>query len=121
MRDEIQRYFRDVAEQYDVIRGIRFNSTVEEARWDDKSMVWAVQVKDVKTNRIQERRAKVLVSGVGSLSVPKECEIPGAQGFQGPLFHSANWDHSFDWKDKDVVVLGTLLLAWSPLSNTAHT
>ena len=46
----------------------------------------------------------------GSLSVPKECETPGASNFQGPLFHSAKWDHSFDWKNKDVVALGIIIL-----------
>ena len=52
----------------------------------------------------------MLVSAVGALSVPKECETPGASNFQGPLFHSAKWDHSFDWKNKDVVVLGIIIL-----------
>lgn len=46
------------------------------------------------------------MSAVGVLSVPKECETPGALNFQGPLFHFAKWDHSFDWKNEDVVVLG---------------
>lgn len=46
------------------------------------------------------------MSAVGALSVPKECETPGALNFQGPLFHSAKWDHGFDWKNEDVVVLG---------------
>lgn len=53
-----------------------------------------------------QRRVKVLISAVGSLSTPKKCEIPGADTFEGRLFHSARWDHSFDYTDKQVVVLG---------------
>ncbi|KAF3045515.1 hypothetical protein E8E12_008910 [Didymella heteroderae] len=60
--------------------------------------------RDTKERTI--RRAKVLVSGVGSLSVPKECDLPGKDDFKGKMFHSATWDHSFDWAGKDVVVLG---------------
>ncbi|KAJ6110225.1 monooxygenase [Penicillium sp. IBT 16267x] len=52
------------------------------------------------------RRCKILVSAVGILSIPNECDIDGASSFKGPLFHTAQWDHSFDWKDKNLVVTG---------------
>lgn len=106
MRPEIQRYFRTVAEQYDIVPSIRFCSVVEKADWDTSSATWLVTVKNLQSKETFIRRCKVLVSAVGGLSVPKKCETPGASDFQGPLFHSAQWDHSFDWKDKDIVVLG---------------
>ena len=68
--------------------------------------MWEVEVLDWKTKGKTVRRAKILVSGVGALSVPKECDIPGAEVYKGRLFHSAKWDHGFDWGGKDVVVLG---------------
>ena len=43
---------------------------------------------------------------IGSLSIPKECEIEGVNNFQGNLFHSARWDHSISLKNRDVVVIG---------------
>ncbi|KAH7078220.1 hypothetical protein FB567DRAFT_130217 [Paraphoma chrysanthemicola] len=106
MRPEIQAYFRSVAEQYRVVEHVRFHSIVEKAEWDDVAKVWVVNVLNLQTKERVTRRAKILVSGVGSLSVPKKCDIPGAETFKGKMFHSAKWDHSFDWKDKDVVVLG---------------
>lgn len=33
--------------------------------------------------------------------------IPGRDTFQGPVFHSARWDHSVDFNNKNVVVVGT--------------
>lgn len=107
MRAEIQAYFRGVAERYGVTERVRFRSVVESAVWDEKAKVWVVNVRDLETGARVVRRAKVLVSGVGSLSVPKECDLPGKETFKGKMFHSATWDHSFDWADKDVVVLGT--------------
>jgi cation diffusion facilitator CzcD-associated flavoprotein CzcO len=112
MRPEIQAYFRSVAEQYRVVEHVRFHSTVEKAKWDDVAKVWEVTVLDLKTKQQTIRRAKVLVSGVGSLSVPKECDLPGVETYKGKMFHSAQWDHSFDWKDKDVVVLGRYSLSY---------
>jgi cation diffusion facilitator CzcD-associated flavoprotein CzcO len=95
-----------VAEQYRIVDHVRFQSTVEKAEWDEAGKVWVVTVQDRKTKESIVRRAKILVSGVGSLSVPKKCEVKGVENFQGPLFHSAEWDHSFDWEGKEVVVLG---------------
>ncbi|CAK3896648.1 hypothetical protein DOTSEDRAFT_49642 [Lecanosticta acicola] len=106
MRSEIQAYFRSVAEQYDLIPHIRFHSTVEIARWNESEQYWEVTIKDPNTKETFVRRARIVVSAVGSLSVPKRCEVPGADSFKGHLFHSAQWDHSFDWQGKDVVVLG---------------
>lgn len=110
MRSEIQAYFRSVAEQYNIVPHVRFSTTVETSVWDEETQTWEVTIKDQKTKETTLRRCKFLVSAVGSLSVPKQCEIPGADNFRGPLFHSAQWDHSFDWKDKSVVVLGMLEL-----------
>ncbi|TKA79118.1 hypothetical protein B0A55_02420 [Friedmanniomyces simplex] len=106
LRSEIQAYFRGVAEKYGIVPHVKFQSTVETARWVEEGQYWEVTVKNLKTKETYVRRAKIVVSGVGSLSIPRKCEIPGADDFKGNLFHSAKWDSSFDWKDKDVVVLG---------------
>ncbi|KAK0944990.1 hypothetical protein LTR29_003582 [Friedmanniomyces endolithicus] len=106
LRSEIQAYFRGVAEKYGIVPHVRFQSTVESAKWIEEGQYWEVTVKDWRTKETYVRRAKIVVSGVGSLSIPRKCEIPGADDFKGHLFHSAKWDSSFDWKDKDVVVLG---------------
>jgi cation diffusion facilitator CzcD-associated flavoprotein CzcO len=120
MQPEIQAYFRSVAEQYRVIEHIRFHSIVEKAEWDDDAKVWIVTVQDLKTKQRTIRRAKILVSGVGSLSVPRKCDIPGVETFQGKMFHSAEWDHTFDWAGKDVVVLGTSPSPICPHKYTVH-
>lgn len=109
MREEIQQYFRSVSDRYGVTERVRFHSIVEKAVWDEQDKVWIVDVLDLKTKEKSIRRAKVLVSGVGSLSVPKECDVEGKETFKGSMFHSAKWDHSFDWSGKDVVVLGEAL------------
>ncbi|KAJ8117989.1 hypothetical protein OPT61_g927 [Boeremia exigua] len=106
MREEIQQYFRNVSDQYGVTERVRFHSVVEKAVWNELDKVWVVDVLDLETKERTTRRARVLVSGVGSLSVPKECDVEGKETFKGSIFHSATWDHSFDWSGKDVVVLG---------------
>ncbi len=48
-----------------------------------------------------------MVAGVGGLHIPNVPEITGADTFEGPKFHSAQWDHTVDLKGKKVVVIGT--------------
>lgn len=52
------------------------------------------------------RTAPVVVSAIGTLDRPYIPEIEGAADFQGKAFHSARWDHSVEFKNKNVVVLG---------------
>ena len=51
--------------------------------------------------------ADAIVSGVGQLNRPHIPELPGADTFAGPAFHSARWDHDVDLAGKRVVVIGT--------------
>lgn len=106
MRSEIQAYFRGIAEKYKIVPHVTFGTTVEQAHWNDEGQFWETTLKNQQTKETYTKRSRVLVSGVGNLSVPRDCELPGADTYKGKLFHSALWDHSFDWKDKDVVVLG---------------
>ncbi|KAL2867131.1 flavin-containing monooxygenase [Aspergillus lucknowensis] len=103
---EIEAYSRSVAEKYDIPRHITLRSTVQGATWDETSGTWAVRILDQQTGQVYEKRSRILISAVGLLSEPNDCDIPGAQDFNGKLFHSARWDHSFDWAGKDVVVVG---------------
>lgn len=83
MRPEIQAYFRSVAEKYRVVEHVRFHSIVEKAAWNDIDNVWEATILNLQTKERTTRRAKVLVSGVGSLSVPKTCDLPGVDTYEG--------------------------------------
>lgn len=106
MQPEIQEYFQAVANKYGIPKHVRLNSEVLSAKWDDKSATWQVTIRDSTKKESYQKHCKVLISSVGALSIPAECDIKGAGNFQGRMFHSARWDHSFDWKGKEVVVIG---------------
>lgn len=107
LQPEILEYFENVAEEYDIGQHTRFQSIVTSANWEESSGTWLVSIKNLKTSETYSRRCKVLVSAVGILSQPNECDIPGKSSFQGRIFHTAEWDHSFDWKGKELVVVGS--------------
>lgn len=105
-QEEIAAYLYDVAEKNDIPRHVRFLATVQSAAFDEGSGTRVVTVLDGVSGEVFRRRSRILISAVGALSVPRACEIQGAEAFKGKLFHTARWDHLFDWAGKDVVVIG---------------
>lgn len=98
---EIKDYLRGCAEKFGLMPHIRFGHEVTRASWDDAVGRWEI---DTSRGKITTR---VLIGGVGGLSEPRLPDIPGRQSFEGPSFHSAQWDHSVDLTGKRVAVLGT--------------
>ncbi|EEQ87527.2 monooxygenase [Blastomyces dermatitidis ER-3] len=111
-QEEILRYLHTVAEKYQLFRFIRFNSAVEEARWDDKTRKWRTAIKVAGESKDAEfadqytLTSDFLVSAVGQLNSPAYPSIPGIEGFQGKIIHSARWDWTYDLKGKRVGIIG---------------
>lgn len=99
---EIWSYMRKVADEQGIRPYINFGVEVTGAAWDEDRKVWTV-----RTASGEDYEARVLVAGVGGLHIPNIPEITGAETFEGPKFHSAQWDHSVDLAGKKVVVIGT--------------
>ncbi len=98
---EIFDYLRDCADRYGVRPHIRFGTEVTEAAWDEDEQRWRIET---TTGALT---ADVLVSAAGGLSDPKLPPIPGAESFEGAVFHSAEWDHEHDLTGERVAVVGT--------------
>jgi cation diffusion facilitator CzcD-associated flavoprotein CzcO len=99
---DILDYLKGVADKYGLRPDIRFGSHVDRAHWDDAEMRWHVFTKDGR-----EFVAQFLISGAGALHIPSLPDIPGIGEFEGPMFHTAQWDHSVDLTGKRVAVIGT--------------
>jgi cation diffusion facilitator CzcD-associated flavoprotein CzcO len=101
-RDEIQRYLKSCVQRFGLNPYIRVNTRMQAAVWDEGAALWRVTAGDGATIR-----ARVLVSAVGALHVPKFPEIPGMENFVGLAFHSTWWDSSVPLEGKRVAVIGT--------------
>jgi len=98
---EIWEYMRTVAQRHDLYSLIHFGTEVTGATWDDTSLRWTV------TTTKETYEARVVISGIGGLHIPNVPDLPGADTFAGPRFHSARWDHDVDLTGKKVAVIGT--------------
>jgi 4-hydroxyacetophenone monooxygenase len=105
-RDEVHRYLREFADAYRLHSSIRYGVEVESATWDPAAQRWTVTAVG-RDGRRQRHSAAVLISATGQLNRPKVPEVPGIDGFSGPIFHSARWPEDLDVTGKRVAVIGT--------------
>ncbi|KAJ9201545.1 hypothetical protein DTO164E3_3438 [Paecilomyces variotii] len=79
--DQLQEYFVNFAEEYDLEQFIKFETKVVSASWLEEEGQWP-------------------------LNKWKWPAIEGLQTYKGILTHTANWDQDIDWKDKRVALIG---------------
>jgi 4-hydroxyacetophenone monooxygenase len=105
LRDENQRYFNWVADQFEVRDHLVFDTEVVSLDWDDETSRWEVTAKGPEGQRVWHPNA--VISAVGLLSRPNLPEIPGMGDFQGRSFHTARWPDDLDPAGLRVAVIGT--------------
>lgn len=98
---EIYEYMRQVAEEENVLPQCRFNTTLEEAHWDEMQQRWIIQTSQ------GTYRAKFFMPAMGLLVDGKVPDVEGIGDFPGPIFHSSAWQHDVDLKGKRIGVVGT--------------
>uniref|UniRef100_A0A8H7KFR0 FAD/NAD(P)-binding domain-containing protein n=1 Tax=Bionectria ochroleuca TaxID=29856 RepID=A0A8H7KFR0_BIOOC len=104
---EISKYFRTVAEKYDVLKYVRFKHEFKKAVWLEDLHKWEVTILRMEDNTEFKDYADVLVKATGNLNKWKWPDIEGLHDFKGPVMHSANYDTSFDPTEKRVSVIGS--------------
>jgi cation diffusion facilitator CzcD-associated flavoprotein CzcO len=129
---EIVQYYHEVCEQYQITDKIELNTDIEQCKWLEDEQLWEVTIRRMaagmgdlsakdRKKAVAEKgeaavyseteiiKTKVVVSCVGGLVEPRGWpdDIPGLENFKGKMFHSARWDETVDFQDKNVVVVGT--------------
>ena len=100
---ELERYFNDVADRFDLRRDIEFGTRVERARFDEGPNRWIISTSGGATVS-----ARYLVSAAGCLSEVNKPPITGAETFEGEQHHTARWPaEGVDVAVKRVGVIGT--------------
>lgn len=99
---EIRQYLEDCAAKYGLFEHIRFNTEIAGAVFDEAGQNWCLDVVDGENECFDG-----LVTACGQLNRPALPNIPGREGFAGPSFHSARWDHDVALDGKRIGVVGT--------------
>jgi cyclohexanone monooxygenase len=100
---ELLAYLNHVADRFDLRSGIQLETRVTGAIYDEAARRWTVT-----TDRGERITARHVVMATGCLSVAKEPDMPGAETFRGPSFHTHRWpEGGVDFAGQRVAVIGT--------------
>lgn len=100
---EIRRYLDYVAEKFDLLKDIQFNTTVTAAHFQEGSRNWKVIFDDGG-----ECTARFLITAVGVLSAAVLPRIPGIESFEGQSCHTHEWPReAVSFEGRRIAVIGT--------------
>jgi cyclohexanone monooxygenase len=100
---EILSYAEHVADRFDLRRDIQLDTKVTAATFDDETGTWRVE-----TDRGHDLTARFVVMATGCLSATNIPDLPGADTFQGPTYHTGRWPHTtVDFTGQRVGIIGT--------------
>lgn len=98
---ELQRYMQHIVDKFGLAEKIRLNTEVKRLDWDDAHKHWTATTPD------GELQARFIVNASGLLSGPVTPDVKGLAHFKGASFHSNQWDHRFDYRQKRVAIIGS--------------
>lgn len=100
-QDQILEYVHHCVDKYELAPHIIFDREFTGAEWDENKGKWQV-------NCVQEKyQSQTLVTAIGQLHHPSMPSIEGLESYGGRSWHSAQWDHTVDLRDKQIGVIGT--------------
>lgn len=103
---EMEEYILEVVKLRDLQKHARFGILTQQMVYNTDHGNWTIHGINVKTGQRYEHISTVVFSCKGGLVQPQQLRAPGLDRFQGHYMHSALWDHSVDFTDKNVVVVG---------------
>ena len=104
-RDEVQRYFAEIARKHDLMRHIQLRTWVKALRYDETARLWHLDVE--QDGQARTLQAHAVISAVGQLNKPRLPAIAGLDRFRGQAWHTATWRHDVDLQGLRVGVIGT--------------
>ena len=100
---EILRYAEHVAERFDLLKDIEFDSKVLAAHYQKTNSSWLVT-----TTEEEQIKCQFLIMATGCLSSTNSPKFEGLESFKGRLLHTGDWPHeSVQFADQRVGIVGT--------------
>lgn len=95
--EELRNHSERIAKHYGIADKAMFRTKITDAEWNDDTRRWALKL-------VQDRgpgHAKIsftaysqfFIHCTGYLDHPKAPKIPGLEGFEGEIFHTARWNY----------------------------
>lgn len=123
----ILRYLQETAAETGVDQHIRYKHQVCSASWSSESATWTVIAQRTDTGEQVTIGCQFLLmcSGYYDYENGYTPEFPGREDFTGRIVHAQHWPEDLDYRNKQVVVIGSgataVTLVPELARDTAHT
>lgn len=104
----IRDYVQQTAEEFDIVRHIRFGQRVLRAAWSSASARWTVDTETTQGAPLRYTCAFLyLCSGYYDYAQGYRPDWPGMERYAGRIVHPQRWPADLDYDGKRVVVIGS--------------
>ena len=100
-------YIKGRVEKAGVRDWIRFRTPVREVTYSDESGKFTVTAHDLVNNHVTSEEFDYVVVASGHFSVPNVPEFEGFSTFNGRVLHAHDFRDALEFKDKDILIIGT--------------
>ncbi|MFI4935522.1 MAG: flavin-containing monooxygenase [Caulobacterales bacterium] len=107
--DEILSYMGEVIEENDLGRHIRYGHQISKATWSSQENLWTIEATRKDTGEQRRFTANFLwmCQGYYRHSEGYTPDWPGMESYRGRVVHPQTWPEDLDYKDKNVVIIGS--------------
>lgn len=106
-REVLWDYIKGRVEKAGVRKYIRFSSPVRHVEYNEDADNFTVTVHDHNEDRIYSEDFDYVVVCSGHFSTPNVPEYPGFMNFGGRVLHAHDFRDALEFKDKDILVVGS--------------
>jgi monooxygenase len=117
----IRRYLEETAAEFGIDRQIRFGQRVTKAAWSSAEARWTVEAEASGETRRFSCAFLFLASGYYDYEQGYRPNWPGEERFRGRIFHPQHWPEGLDYRNKNVVVIGSGATAMTLVPALAET
>ena len=100
-------YIQGRVNKADVRKWVRFRTPVRNVSFDESSKMFTVSVHDLVNNKKYSEEFDHVVVANGNFSTPNVPEFDGLDRFNGRVLHAHDFRDAVEFKDKDILIIGT--------------
>ncbi len=106
-REVLFDYIKGRVEKSGVRPWCRFRSPVRQVEYSDDTSKFTVTVNDLKADTLYSEEFDHVVVASGHFSTPNVPQFEGFESFNGRILHSHDFRDALEFKDKDILIIGT--------------
>ena len=102
-------YVHETANEYDVARHIRYNHLATRASWSTEDARWTIEAERKDTGETVRFTCNFLFMNSGYYSYREGYtpQFKNIEAFKGQIVHPQKWPEDLDYRNKNVVVIGS--------------